>query len=149
MLGIATVATPLCCGQSKQLHTGNGIGLTADTLWTTKNVLRRQICTAATELSNYGLNTTTPVKITRAIAVLLSNVVSPRNHQSTFYSIGKAVMSPSRQLAARLLPFLGSRGYSSAARYAARAGEEVVAVSNAHKAGSTVMEVSNTQLDLC
>lgn len=50
-------------------------------------------------------------------------------------------MSPSRQLAARLLPFLGSRGYASAARHAARAGEEVIAVSDAHKAASTVMEV--------
>lgn len=54
-------------------------------------------------------------------------------------------MSPSKQLAARLLPFLGSRGYASAARYAARAGEEVIAVNNAHKAASTVMEVGGTQ----
>lgn len=96
------------------------------------------------------MNTTTPVpvNITRAIAVQPSHVAPAGNVQDTVYCTSKSVMSPSRQLAARLLPFLGSRGYSSAARYAARAGEDVIAVNNAHKAASTVMEVSTPGLDL-
>lgn len=46
-----------------------------------------------------------------------------------------------RQSAAKLLP-LGSRAYA-ALTHAARAGEEMVAVSDAHRAGSSVMEVGS------
>lgn len=49
-------------------------------------------------------------------------------------------MSRSRQIAKLFQPFLGNRGYATA-KHAARAGEEIVAVSNAHRAADSVMEV--------
>lgn len=53
-------------------------------------------------------------------------------------------MSRTRQLSRLLQPFLGNgtRGYSSGAKHAARAGEEVAAISNTHRAADSVMEVS-------
>lgn len=61
----------------------------------------------------------------------------------TFDKIGKMAR---RQLARLLQPFVGgARGYSTgAARNAARAGEEVVSISNAHRAADSVMEVSSS-----
>jgi hypothetical protein len=45
-----------------------------------------------------------------------------------------------RQGVQRLLPFLSGRAYSTA-RFAARAGEEVIPASNAHKTLTDVMQV--------
>ncbi len=42
----------------------------------------------------------------------------------------------------------GVRQYASGARFAARAGEEVVAVDNAHRAPSGVMEVTDASVSL-
>jgi len=51
-----------------------------------------------------------------------------------------------RQLS-RLLPSL-ARSYSTAQRYAARAGEEVLAVADAHRAGCEgVMQVRGARMD--
>jgi len=50
-------------------------------------------------------------------------------------------MARTRQLARLLQPFVGGRAYGTAAKHAARAGEEVAAVSNAHRAADSVMEV--------
>jgi hypothetical protein len=63
---------------------------------------------------------------------------------STFHNLGKMAR---RQLARLLQPFVGgARGYSTgAAKNAARAGEEVVTISNAHRAADSVMEVSSCE----
>jgi len=50
-------------------------------------------------------------------------------------------MSRTRQLARLLQPFVAGRGYGTAAKHAGRAGEEVAAISNAHRAADSVMEV--------